>query len=330
MKTNKQNKKQNQNNKKKTINNKKKYLINNWKEYNKSLVNRGNITFWIEDGSENKWYSEILTKQGASRKYSDFAIKLVFQIGQVFGQRLRQSEGLVKSIFKLMNIDLDVPNYTTICRRIGKIAIKIVKNIDVSNDLVFIVDSSGLKVYGEGEWKVRKHGYSKRRTWRKFHLAISPNGEIRASKLTDNNIDDASVVSDLLDQENNPIEKFVGDGAYDKSKVYDVCLKKKIKEFLIPPQKNAKIWQHGNSKKEPHPRDENLRKIRKTNRKKWKIESGYHIRSISENAIFRYKTIFGDKLKSRKNDNQNTEFLMNVNILNKMLELGMPNSYAVG
>ena len=328
MQTNKQAKKQTKKVKDKKRN-KKKYRASNWKEYNNALVNRGNITFWIDkDDIADKWYAEPAGKQGAQLLYSDFAIELTIQLGKVFGQKLRQTEGLVRSLFKIMGIDLRVPDYSTLSKRGGSVNVIIPKS-EKNENLTFIVDSSGLKVYGEGEWKVRKHGYSKRRTWRKFHIGISEDGEIRAAKLTLNDIADGDVAENLLDQENNPIDKYAGDGAYDKRKVYDACLAKGITTFLIPPQKNAKIWQHRNSSDPPHPRDENLRQIRKTTRKKWKEQSGYHIRSLSENTMFRYKTICGGKLNSRKFKNQKTEFLTNITILNKMFKMGMPASYAV-
>jgi len=327
MPTKKSAKKQQKNIKNNKKSSKKKYKIRNWREYNESLVQRGALDVWIEESVIEQWYAEPTGKQGAQPVYSDLAIQLVLQFGKVFHQKLRQTEGLVKSIFNLMNIDLDIPDHTTIGRRGSRIEVAIPK--DKKENVVLIADSSGLKVYGEGEWKVRKHGWSKHRTWRKIHLMITPDGEIRAAELTENNISDADVVPSLLNQENASIDKFAGDGAYDKTKVYDACREKKAKKLLIPPQKNAKIRQHGNCKAPPRPRDENLRQIRKSTRKRWKIASGYHVRSMVENTMFRYKTILGDKLNARKFENQNTEFLIGVSILNKMSKLGMPDSYAV-
>jgi len=132
------------------------------------------------------------------------------------------------------------------------------------------MDSTGLKIYGEGEWKVRKHGWSKHRTWRKAHIAVTPDGEVRAAKLTGNDISDGEVVEDLLNQEKSNIETISADGAYDTRNVYDLCKEREISKVLIPPQRNAKMWYHGNLTDKPHPRDENLRQIRKTSRKKWK------------------------------------------------------------
>ena len=323
----KTNNKSNKSKNKKDKKNKKKYKIRNWREYNESLVKRGMLDVYIDEFALENWYAGSNGKPGAQPKYSDLAIQLTLQFGKVFAQKLRQTEGLVKSLFKLMKIELAVPDYSTLSRRAGKINITIPK---VSKEkVVLVADSSGLKVYGEGEWKVRRYGWSKRRTWRKIHLVITPDGEIRAAELTGNNITDADVIDNLLKQEKAEIETFVGDGGYDKRKVYNACQKRKIKNIIIPPQKNAKIFQHGNCKQEPHPRDENLRKIRRSTRKKWKEQSGYHIRSLVETAMFRFKTIFGDRLNFRKFENQKTELLLSVAILNKMTSLGMPDSYPV-
>jgi len=322
------NKKSKTNNKKKdNKSNKKKYKVRNWSKYNEALKKRGMLDVYVDEYVLESWHAEPNGKRGAQPIYSDLAIEITLQFGKIFSQRLRQTEGLVISLFKLMNIDLNVPDFSTLSRRSGEITVNIPKND--KEKITAVVDSSGLKVYGEGEWKVRKHGWSKHRTWMKMHLMIDPDGEIRAADLTGNNITDADAVSGLLNQEDAEIEKFVGDGAYDKKKVYNVCQRKKIENIIVPPRKNAKIFNHGNLKRKPRPRDENLRQIRKTTRKKWKEKTGYHVRSLSETAMFRFKTIFGDKLNSRDFKRQKTEFLLSVSILNKMTGFGMPDSYAI-
>lgn len=317
----------NKNKKSKDEKSKKKYKVRNWKEYNESLVKRGALDVWVEKSVLKQWRAKPTGKPGAQPIYSDLAIQLTLQLGKVFSQKLRQTEGLVKSIFKLMNIDLEVPDHSTIGRRGEDLEIELPK--DNKEKVVLIADSSGLKVYGEGEWKVRKHGWSKHRTWMKMHLAVTPDGEIRAAELTDNGTADSDVVDDLFKQEKSEIETFSADGAYDKKKVYRACKDRKIDKILIPPQKNAIIWNHGNCKADPHPRDENLRKIRRTSRKRWKVNSGYHVRSLSETAMFRFKIIFGDKLNARTFSKQKSEFLVAVAALNKMTKLGMPDTYPV-
>lgn len=328
------NKKQNQKQTKVKKNSRKKktnktYKIRNWSEYNQALKQRGSLEVWIDEKALKHWYSPPTHNRGAQPVYSDLAIQSTLQLGRVFSQKLRQTEGLIKSIFKLTDIKLKVPDYSTLSRRSVNLKVKLPKKKTKKGKITIILDSSGLKVYGEGEWKVRQHGKSKRRTWRKIHLAITPDGEIKVAKLTENNISDDEAALDILDQEQAPIKAFAGDGAYDTRKVYDKCQEKQIKKILIPPQKNAKIWHHGNCKGLPHPRDENLRQIRKTSRRKWKERIGFHIRSLSETAVFRYKTIFGDRLNARGAQQQTTEVLISASILNRMLQLGMPESYAV-
>jgi len=303
----------------------KKYKVRNWSDYNESLVQRGSLDVWIDENALKNWKAERNGKRGAQPIYSDLAIQLTLQFGQVFRQKLRQTEGLIRSCFKLMNIDLEVPDYSTLSRRSADLQVKLIKNPKES--VALVIDSSGLKVYGEGEWKVRQHGYSKHRTWRKIHLALTPDGELRAVDLTTNSVSDSNAFSSLVEQETAGIDKIAADGAYDKKKVYETCQKREIKQIAIPPSINAKIWQHGNSHAPPHPRDVNLRLIRKTSRRSWKEQVGFHIRSLSETAIFRFKTIFGDRLNARKLANQTTEVIIKASILNKMRMLGMPESY---
>ncbi|OIO81703.1 hypothetical protein AUJ84_00555 [Candidatus Pacearchaeota archaeon CG1_02_32_132] len=309
--------------------NKKKYKIKNWPDYNESLKQRGTIEVWINDDILDKWKALPSGRPGAQPVYSDLAIQIVLQVGKVFHQKLRQTEGLLENVFRLMKVKLSVPDYSTVSRRSANLNVLLTKEAKKKGEkLIVVIDSTGLKVYGEGEWKVRQHGVSKRRTWRKAHLMVA-NGEIRAAELTKNNIADCDVFENLLNQEKGKIDTVAGDGGYDRGKVYQACLKRKIKNILIPPQENAKIKLHGNLNSEPHPRDENLRQIRKTTRKRWKEESGYHIRSLAETMMFRFKAILGDKLNARKLENQVTEFLTSVSIMNKITSLGMPDSYVV-
>lgn len=308
---------------------KKKYKIKNWSDYNESLKQRGSMEVWINDDVQDKWEALPSGKRGAQPVYSDLAIRIVLQIGKVFHQKLRQAEGLLENVFKLMDIELPVPDYSTVSRRGANLNVILSKKTRKKGEkLIVVVDSTGLKVYGEGEWKVRQHGISKRRTWRKAHLMVA-DGEIRAAKLTGNDIADGDAFTSLINQEECDIDTVAGDGGYDKDKVYSTCRQRKIRKILIPPQENAKIKRHGNLNSEPHPRDENLRQIRKTTRKQWKEKSGYHVRSLAETMIFRLKTILGDKLNARKFENQITEFLISASIMNKMTNLGMPDSYAV-
>jgi hypothetical protein len=201
----------------------------------------------------------------------------------------------------------------------------------VSTDGPFhvVIDSTGLKVFGEGEWKVRKHGYSKRRTWRKIHLAIDEDSQgIEAMELTSNNVADSEVLPDLLEQVENPLDQVSADGAYDTHECYDLAAKRGAK-VAIPPRCNAKIKKYANNKSPPLVRDENIRAIRKHGLKQWKRQSGYHRRSLAETAMYRLKTIFGGQLSSRKFENQFVEAVIKCRALNLMTGLGMPDSHVV-
>jgi hypothetical protein len=227
-----------------------------------------------------------------------------------------------------MGIDLYVPDHSTLSRRLGtlSIAIPVVPNSEARH---VVVDSTGVKVYGEGEWKTRQHGVSKRRTWRKLHLGIDEaTGEILAAVVSTNNVNDGEVLPDLLDQIEDEIDQVSGDGAYDQRRCYDAIRARNAKA-TIPPRKGAKIWQHGNSKAQRHNRDENLRRIRKVGRKAWKGESHYHRRSLAETTMFRFKTIFGDKLSTRIFENQAVELFIKCVALNRMIQIAQPDSYAL-
>jgi hypothetical protein len=228
-----------------------------------------------------------------------------------------------------MKINLCVPDHSTLSKRSKALKVNLPKK--ASQTLNIVMDSTGLKIYGEGEWKVRMHGVSKRRTWRKLHVGANPaDGEIQAVLLTENSVSDDQAVDRLLAQIEQTILDFAADGAYDKRKVYDSLNAHSPKvNILIPPRKNAHIWKHGNSKAAQLKRDENLRIIRKHGRKAWKENSGYHVRSLAETIMFRLKTIFGYELSARLLETQTTQTLVRCAALNKMTHLGMPQSYKV-
>lgn len=312
---------------------KKTYKIRNWKEYNQALVNRGKVTLWLSDETQTNWNNTEKThKPGAPLQYSDVAIVTCLTFKSFFHLPLRATEGFVISLFESMGLDLTVPDFSTLSIRAGALSIDINTKIDIKHTdqaIDIVVDSSGAKVYGEGEWKVKKHGASCRRTWRKFHLAIDPKDKkIKAAEMTGNDVSDGEMIDSLLNQVANPITRVFGDGAYDKWACYDVLNQRGI-TAIIPPQKNAKIWQHGNRRGLRHARDENLRRIRIIGKKAWKEEIEYHTRSIAENGMFRYKTVFGERLWARNYRNQQTEVLVKCKILNQFTDLGMPQTVAI-
>jgi hypothetical protein len=305
------------------------YRIRNWSDYNAGLKQRGSLTFWIEESVLEQWVVEDLSgKSGASILYSDLAIQTMATVKAVYRLAGRQCQGFLESIFELMGIDLPVPDHSTLSRRVGKLCIDL-PIMPKQGARHVVVDSTGVKVYGEGEWKTRQHGISKRRTWRKLHLGVDEEtGEIVAMVVTTNDMADGEVLEDILEQIEGKIEQVSTDGAYDHRHCYDEIDARGAKA-VIPPRKDAKIWQHGNRKGRPHPRDENLRSIRKHGRKRWKRDSGYHRRSIAETTMFRFKTIFGGNLSARKFDNQAVELFIKCAALNRMIQIAKPDSYKV-
>lgn len=307
------------------------YRVRNWSEYNKSLVNRGNLTVWISESAIQHWYNTEKTgKKGVSNTYSDFAVEACLMVKMLFKLDYRKTQGVVNSLFVLMGVSLLSPDYTTLSRRLPKLKIKLPCKA-LPQRINLVIDSTGIKVYGEGEWKVRTHGWSKHRTWRKLHLAIEPkSGQIVGLEATSNAVDDAGKVEDLMNQvpAGVKVEEAAADGAYDKKKAYD-SLNKHGTKAVIPPRKNAKIWQHGNSKKERLIRDENLRRIREVGRKTWKQESNYHQRSLAETGVFRFKQTFGGTVSARIEENQYQELKLKGKIMNMITHLGMPKSEKV-
>lgn len=304
------------------------YKVTNWSEYNQSLIERGSLTIWNTPEVIEAWKDQRVAQRGGQYEYSDIAIEAMLTLKYVMKQPYRATQGFAMWLYDLMELEVAVPNYSTLCRRAPKLKVKLSKSDKPVRHIV--IDSTGLKVYGEGEWKVRKHGVSKRRTWRKLHLSINAEThEIVAELLTPNSVDDAAAGVKMLKEMDEIPDTVSGDGGYDKRKFYTECQEQKIPHVVIPPQRNAKIWQHGNSKEPPHARDENLRYIRKNGRKRWKVDSGYHKRSLAETAMFRYKTIFGAELSARSDERQQTEVAIKCAILNRFTAIGMPQTQVI-
>lgn len=312
------------------------YRVKNWSKYNEALRRRGSLTFWFSEEALRSWHYRGPAQQGGQYTYSDLAIETCLGLRLVYSLALRQTQGFVHSLFCLLKVALPVPDYSTLSRRQATLTVDLVarkkKNENEEPPAHVVVDSSGLKVYGEGEWKQRQHGKSKRRTWRKVHLSVDPaTGEITATTLTENNQHDSSQMEPLLEEseENRgPIDTVGGDGAYDKWVCYG-AIEARGATPVIPPQKNARIRQHGNCKAPALPRDEAIRYIRSHGRAKWKRDHAYHLRSLAETAIWRFKCCIGRTLRARKFLNQQTEARLGSKILNRMASLGMPQSVPV-
>jgi hypothetical protein len=305
------------------------YRIQNWSDYNQSLISRGSITFWISEEVAQGWQtSELSGKRGASNRYSDLAIVTSLMIRSVYRLTLRATQGFVNSLFALMSLDLSCPHYTRLSRRAKTLDVPLPRSGDIKD---VVVDASGLKVFGEGEWKVRQHGVSKRRTWRKVHFAINPrNHEIVASVLSSNDVSDGEVLEELLDQIPGDLNTVAGDGAYDTGSCHKEIHKRGAYP-LIPPRRNAVIHEEDEVLFERNKAIERIQSLGNTEeaRKQWKKEVGYHKRSLAETGMFRLKTLFGEKLSSRIFENQATELFIKAAALNMMTSLGMPDSYCL-
>ncbi|KUY73966.1 transposase [Burkholderia cepacia] len=314
-------------NKSRTQEPKAKYRVGNWAAYNAGLINRGNITMWINDDALANMPDTTPTR-GRPRLYSDALIQALLGLKTVFHLPLRALQGFAQSLRDLAFADLPVPNYTTVCRRAQTLLVKL-PVVRSSERLHLVIDSTGVKVYGEGEWKVRKHGYSKRRTWRKVHLALDANtGQLRAALMTHQEVADGEVLPELQDQipADEPIDTIGGDGAYDTQTCYTGITARDAMPS-IPPREGAAHWPPttpGGAQ-----RNEAIDAIEQGSRREWKQQSGYHRSSLAENAMYRFKTLTGPCLWARSTDTQATEVAVRVGVLNRMAELARTQSVRI-
>ena len=300
------------------------YRVTNWKEYNESLVRRGDVTLWFSEEALSSWeHTNEGRKVGRPFTYSDGAIECLLALRELFRLAYRQTEGLGRALMKLLEADIAIPDFTSLAKRAAKLQVSL-KVTPTTGPIDVVVDSTGLKVFGAGEWRSDAYRTPKRRTWRKLHLSINAaTQEIVAEVLTSRGCDDADLVPTWLAQAESPIATLYGDGAYDKWKLYD-HLAQPVIQPVIPPRRGASIRQHGNCNRLPLPRDEAIRSIRRVGRKRWKCLSGYHRRSLVETSMSRLKQTFGPRLKNNGFDNQQTEARLRCKILNQFTQLGMP------
>src|SRR5581483_129442 len=302
------------------------YRIRNWAQYNKALCHRGSLTFWFDAQAIAAWRNQQKTgRRGRPRTYGDACIQAMLVLKAVYHLPQRATFGLVGSLLQLLEVDLPVPHPTILSRRAASLDV-VLPRAKPDEPLHVLVDATGLKVYGEGEWKVRTHGVGKRRTWRKLHLALNAtSGEILASVCTTSNVSDKEVLPNLLAQIGGQIEQVTGDGGYDYVDCYEVIAERQARA-VIPPRRTGRLRP---ADERFRARDRNLRRIRQIGRKKWKQESQYHRRSLVETAMMRQKAIFGSELNSRRFHNQAIEMNVRCAALNRMTQLGMPESYTI-
>ena len=301
------------------------YRIENWPVYDAALRDRGDLTIWVAPEALAAWHPPQSGQRGRSLTYSDVAIETGMLLRLAFGRPWRQTEGLLRAVARLMNLDIGIPDHTTLSRRSAAmpLAAELTK---MTGPVQVVIDSTGLKVYGAGEWQQAKHGRRARRTWRKLHLAADPDGgEILACTLTDKEAGDPSQVGTLLDQVAGDIASVTADGAYDGEPVYrTIADRAPTAEVITPPRATAKsTTQAGQTSTQ---RDRHIQMIKQRGRLGWQWATGYGRRSLVETAMFRYKTLIGRRLRARSLPGQKVEARMGCAVINRMTRLGMPIS----
>lgn len=306
---------------------KQKYRVTNWAEYNEGLRQRGDLTVWINDDALLLWSAPRRTTRGGQARYSDLAIEICLTLGMVFKQPLRQAQGFMRSIATLLEVEITIPDFSTLSRRGKGLTLPATRKTDRSDPVHLVVDSTGLKVFGEGEWLEKKHKTKrKRRSWRKLHLGLDlVSGEVVCSDLTTDDVGDPTVLPVLLDQVDGRVSHFLADGAYDGEPTTDLLAARfgSMIEVTIPPPKNAIL--SPNAANDPTARDGHIAEIAARGRMAWQKATGYNKRSRGETLMGRWKAVIGPKLKARTFENQKTEAKIGVRVLNQMIGLGRPS-----
>ena len=303
-----------------------KYKTTNWSAYNEALRQRGSLTIWFDP--DMVWRPPPTGKRGRQPSFSDAAIQTCLTMKVLFGMPLRQTTGFVESLLRLVGLDWRVPDFSTLCRRQRTLNVAIPYR-GGTGPLDLLIDSTGIKAEGEGEWNARKHGGPKRRIWRKIHIGIDEQTlEVRAVEITGSNIGDAPMLPELLDQipPDQDVGSVTADGAYDTRKCHDAIAARGA-HAVIPPRKNAKPWKPTSTG--AIARNEAVRLSRYLGKTLWRRWSGYHRRSRVEAKMNCIK-LLGQSLMARDFDRQVAELQVRIAVLNGYTALGIPITEAVG
>jgi len=249
-------------------------------------------------------------------------------IRAVFRLAYRQAEGLLGSVIGLLGLALPVPDHTTLSRRAATLEVPRSGHADAgagNEPIHLLVDSTGLKLCGKGEWLLEKHGMATRRSWRMLHLGVDAGtGRIVAATLTSKDMDDASQAGPLLDQVAGAVASFTGDGAYDQDRVYaGVTERHPEAAVVVPPRATAMPSEMAESA--PTQRDNHLQQIVEHGRMAWQNTSGYNRRARVEATMNRWKQVIGDELRAHTDERRASEVAVTVHALNRMLDLGRPS-----
>ncbi len=308
------------------------YKVSNWPEYDRALQRRGSLTVWVTPEALAAWHPPRTGRPGRSPQYAEIAIETGHLLRLAFGRPWRQTEGLLRSLAALLGLGIGVPDHTTFSRRSPGLALAgSLAQAQRTGPVHVVIDATGLKIHGAGEWLVEKHGKRGRRSWRKLHLAVDPStGEILASELTTTEEGDAALVGPLLEQIHGPIASVIADGAYDGEPVYRAVAERQPDPpaaVVVPPRASAVPSSTADTA--PTQRDRHIRMIRDKGRLGWQRAVGYGKRSLGETAMFRYKTIIGRGLRARTLPSQKTEARVGCSVLDRMTRLGMPVSQRI-
>jgi transposase len=303
-----------------------KFRVKNWAEYDAALRRRGSLTLWVTPEVVGEWQAARRTTPGGQSIHSELAIETGMMLRLAFHLALRQTEGLMGSIFGLLGVLLSTPDHSTLSRRASKMT-SFSKGCSLPEGPVhLLIDSTGLKVFGAGEWLQEKHGVRARRTWKKLHLAVDADtGMVMASTLTGNDIGDPSQVAPLLDQIEATIASVTADGAYDGAPIYEVVAGRgEDIRVIIPPHVTAVLSAEAGHN--PSQRGQHILSIAARGRLGWQKETDYGRRALVETAMGRYKAILGPCLRARSFSGQQAEAAVGVAVLNRMLGTGRPDS----
>ena len=300
--------------------------VTNWPAYDASLRQRGSLTVWFTDDAIAAWAAEARTTRGGQSWYSSLAILTALTLRAVFRLAYRQAEGLIGSIVSLLSLSLRVPDHTTLSRRAATLNVPWPWNAGAGDEpLHLLVDSTGLKLCGKGEWLQEKHGTATRRSWRALHLGVDAGtGRIVAATLTTKEVDDASQVDPLLDQVTGAVASFTGDGGYDQDRVYDSVAERHPEAAVVVPPRATAV-PSDTAKTAPTQRDGHVQHIARHGRMRWQSASGYNRRARVEATMNRWKQVIGDDLRAHTDQRRATEVAVAVHALNRMLELGGPS-----
>jgi len=306
---------------------KQKRKVMNAAAYDAALRQRGSLTVWFTEEAVAAWRAEPRTTAGGQAWYSPLAILTALTLRAVFRLALRQTEGLIGSIIGLLGLALAVPDHSTLSRRAA--TLEVPRPRRDGEPIHLLVDSTGLKLCGAGEWLIEKHGTKTRRSWRKLHIGMDANtGQIVAATLTRKEVDDGSQVDPLLDQVGASVASFTADGAYDQDSVSTTLAERHPEAVIIVPPRSTAVPSE-TAETEPTQRDHHLQFIAEHGRAAWQKASGYTKRARVEATIGRFKQVIGEGLRSRTDQHRATEVDVAVHALNRMLELGRPISVRI-